>query len=450
MSHAGNEAMRTSHLRRRLAVPAAALALGLVAAACSSGSSDSDGVSGGDELPAEGPLTMAWYGSDARNAAVQAVVDVFGEENPDLVIETQPTTFDGHWDRLSVQASANNLPCIPAMQSRYQTRYEDRGSLLPLEDLIEDGTIDVSGIPAEVVESNRNADGHIYSIPYGIWYEGAVLNVPALEDAGVPVPEPDNDWAGYVDWAAEVQPQLGEAYALASQGGSITQFQMWALSKGEDLFADTEAGFSKETLVEWYDMWLGAIEAGATPSADVASEYAGVPTNQGMMAVGLTLVSATGDNNASDMQLTLDQNGLGAVSMAPAPTGGQPQVVGANSWAISENCTNVAAAVDFINYFINSSDGAFTLETQTGLPPVTSIADEMLASDEVAPSIKERIDLYNEILAGGGTVDIWPDGTQQLVAQFTTRWEEVAFGQSTPDAAADAFIAQLETALSGF
>lgn len=446
MSHAGNDAMRTHRRRRRLSVPAAALAIGLVAA-CSGGTEDAPG---GDELPAEGPLTMAWYGSDARNAAVQEVVDVFGEENPDLAIETQPTTFDGHWDRLSVQASANNLPCVPAMQSRYQTRYEDRGSLLPLEGLIEDGTIDVSGIPEEVVESNRNADGHIYSIPYGIWYEGAVLNVPALEDAGVEPPDPGLDWAGYVDWGIQAQPSLGDSYALASQGGSITQFQMWALSKGENLFADAEAGFSKETLVEWYEMWMGAIDDGATPSAELASEYAGVPTNQGMMAVGLTYVSATGDNNASDMQLTLDQNGLGAVSMAGAPTGSQPQVVGANSWAISENCTNVAAAADFIDWFINYSQGAFTLQTQTGLPPVTSVADEMLASDDVADSIKERIELYNEVLADGGSVDIWPDGTQQLVTQFTTRWEEVAFGQSTPDAAADAFISQLETALSGF
>ncbi|WP_420113967.1 ABC transporter substrate-binding protein [Pseudactinotalea sp.] len=447
MSHAGNDAMRQRRLRRRLAVPTAALSLVLVAAACSSGGEEAPG---GDELPAEGPLTMSWYGSDARNAAVQAVVDTFGEQHPDLVIETQPTTFDGHWDRLSVQASANNLPCLPAMQSRYQARYEDRGSLLPLEGLIEDGTIDVSGIPEEVVESNRNADGHIYSIPYGIWYEGAVLNVPALEDAQVAAPDPGEDWAGYVDWAAEAQPQLGDSYALASQGGSITQFQMWALSQGENLFSETEAGFSKETLVEWFELWLGAIDDGLTPSADLAAEYAGVPTNQGMMAVGLTFVSATGDNNASDMQITLDQNGLGAVSMAPAPTGGQPQVVGANSWAISENCTNVAAAADFISYFINSADGAFTLETQTGLPPVTSIADELLASDDVTDSIKERIELYNEVLAAGGTVDIWPDGTQQLVTQFTTRWEEVAFGQSSPDAAADAFIAQLETALSGF
>ncbi|MVA74975.1 extracellular solute-binding protein, partial [Auraticoccus sp. F435] len=238
--------------------------------------------------------------------------------------------------------------------------------------------------------------------------------------------------------------------ALASQGGSITQFQMWALSRQEDLFAETSAGFSRETLVEWFELWLGAMEDGVTPSADVASEYAGVPTNQGMMAVGLTLVSATGDNNTSDMQISLDQNGRGAVSMAPAPTGGAPQVVGANSWSIAENCTNVAAAAAFIDYFINSSEAAVTLDTQTGLPPVTSIAQELVASDEVAPSIKERIALYEELLARGATVDVWPDGTQQLVTQFTTQWEEVAFGQSTPEAAADAFIAQVETALSGF
>lgn len=445
MKHNGNEAMARFHGPRR-SVPAVAAAAALtLLAACGS-----DEPLGADELPDEGPVTISWYGSDERNAAVQEVVDMFGEENPDVTIETQPTTFDGHWDRLSVQSAADNLPCIPAMQSRYQARYEDRGSLLPLDGLIEDGTIDVSGIPEEILESQRAPDGNMYSIPKGIWYEGALLNLPAIDELGATAPDPAGTWEDYVDWGIDLQDSItDDRFALNASGGSITQFQVFAIGRGEDLFDDGEAGFTEETLVDWFDLWMDAIEEGAAPSGDVTAEYQGVPTAQSMMATGRMLTSFTGDNNMPDFQRTLDELDLGEVSMAPSPTGGPPQVVGANSWSIAENCANVVDSAALIDFFINSSEAAFVLETQTGLPPVTSILDEMLASDDVGESVKDRITLYEELLETGAVIDVWPDGTEPLISQLSTAWEEVVFGQSTSEEAAAAFMAQVETALSG-
>lgn len=416
-------------------------------AGCSSGAEPPSG----DDIPAEGPVQITWYGSDARNAAVQEVVDVFIADNPDTTIETQPTTWDAHWDRLSVQAAADNLPCVAAMQSRYEARYEDRGSLLALDGLIDDGTIDVSGIPADLLESQRASDGNLYVIPYGIWYEGATLNVPALEEASVGVPDPQGTWEDYVDWAIEAQPELEDGvWVIADRGDQITQFQMFAIGRGENLFGDGEVGFSQETLVDWFELWTGAVEAGAAPPPEVNAEYAGVPTTQSLMAEGRVLVGSTGDNNISDVQIALDQNGLGTVSIAPSPTGGEPQVVGTNGWSISANCTNVAQSAAFIDYFINSSEGAATLEAQTGLPPVTSILDEQVADPEVSPAIKDRIELYNELLEQDALIDVWPDATQQLVTQLTTAYQEVAFGQTSPEDAAANFIEQANTSLAGF
>ena len=445
MNTHGNGAMPCTR-RRRLASAAAGAAVVALVAGCGGG-----GPASGDDLSAEGPLSITWYGSDARNAAVQSVVDVFAQQNPDATIETQPAAFDGYWDRLSVQAAGNNMPCVVAMQSRYEARYEDRGSLVALDGLIADGTIDVSGIPEPLLESQRASDGNLYVIPYGVWYEGAVHNVPAIERAGLQAPATGGTWEDYVDWAIAAQPALGtETFAISDRGGEVTQFQAFALGRGEDLFGENEVGFSQQTLVDWFALWTRAVEAGAAPPAATTAEQVGIPTAQTLMAQGRTLVTSTGDNNISDFQLTLDQNGLGTVSMAPSPTGANPQVVGTNGWAISANCTNVEQAVAFINYFINSSEGATTLQTQTGLPPVAKILDEQAASPEVSDAIKARIALYRELLDRGARVDVWPDGTQQLVTQFRTAYEEVAFGRATADKAAADFIAQANTALTGF
>lgn len=443
MNPDGNGARLRSRLRGiSVAVALAVLTLG---AGCSP-----DPVSG-DNLSEEGPLSITWYGSDARNAAVQEVVDAFDEANPDTEIISQPSAWDGYWDRLSVQTAGNNLACVPSMQSRYQARYEDRGALLALDGLIEDGTIDVSGIPPDVLESQRASDGKLYTIPYGIWYEGAVLNQPAISDAGGEVPSPDGSWDDYVDWAIDMQPKLDdENYAISDHGGSITQFQVFVISRGETLFADKEVGFSEQTLVDWFELWQRAVDEGAAPSAETTSEYSGVPTQEGLVAEGRVLAASAGDNNISDMQIGLDHNGRGEVSMAPSPTGGAPQVVGANSWSISANCTNVKQAAAFIDYITNSSEAALVLKGQTGLPPVTSILEEQLENPDVDQAIKDRIELYRQLLDRGALIDVWPDGTQQLVTQLETAYEEVAFGQASSEQAAADFIAQANTALSGF
>lgn len=434
--------------RIRVAAVAAALAsVGLVAG-CAGAPDDV----AGDELTDSGPIAITWYGSDARNAAVQSVVDSFASENPDVEIETQPTTFEGYWDRLSIQAAANNIPCVTAMQSRYEARYENLGSLMPLDGLVEDGTIDVSGIPKELLDSQRAADGNLYVIPYGAWYEGVVLNEPAIEEAGLTVPDPEGTWDDYVEWGRSVLGKTGAAqWPMSDRGGEITQFQAYAIGRGEELFEDdgSAVAFSEDTLAAWFELWAGAIEDGVVPPAQSTAEQVGIPSPQTDIANGRVLITSTGDNNISDFQITLDQSGLGAVSIASSPTGGNPQVVGTNGWGISTGCGNAKAAAAFIDYFVNNPDAAFTLQTQTGLPPVSSVLEELTASDETSDIIRQRAALFEELVAAGAVIDVWPDNTQKLVNDFRTAYEEVAFGQrAAGDVAAD-FIAQANTALAG-
>lgn len=444
--HDGSVATRRFASRRRRWAAAGAAVVLMVLAACST---EAPPATSGD-LSEEGPLQITWYGSDARNAAVQEVVDMFAKQNPGVTIESQPTTFDKYWDRVSVQAAADNLACVPSMQSRYEARYENRGSLLPLDDLIASGAIDVSGIPAELLDSQRAADGKLYVIPLGIWYEGAVLNAPAIESVGASVPDPNGSWDDYVNWAIQTQPSVAPGtFAIADRGGQLTQFQAFALGRGENLFVDGKAGFSEQTLIDWFKLWKSAVDVGAAPSPQATAEEVGMPVVQTQMAQGLNLVTSTGDNNISDFQITLDQNGKGQVSIAPSPTGGKPQVVGTNGWAISANCTNVKNAAAFIDFFINSYEGALILQTQTGLPPVASVLEQLVANPDTSPAIKERATLFGELVDRGALIDVWPDGTQQLVAQFVTAHQEVSFGQTAPEQAAVNFVALVNTALAG-
>ena len=175
-----------------------------------------------------------------------------------------------------------------------------------------------------------------------------------------------------------------------------------------------------------------------------------MPTAQTLMAQGRVLVSSTGDNNISDFQLALDQNGLGTVSIAPSPTGGDPQVVGTNGWSISANCTNQQQAAAFIDYFINSSEGAATLQGQTGLRrwrrSSTSRRPAGMSRTRSSPGSRSIASCSTAARASTSG----PTARGEFVTQFRTAYEEVAFGRGDPQQVAADFIAQANTALSGF
>jgi len=421
----------------------------LLFTACSAPSSTSTGKD--TKLSNSGPLSITWYGSDARNQLVAQVVSDFGAKNPSVKIETSPTAFATYWDRVSVQAAGKSLACVPTMQTRYEAKFENKGSLLPLDALVKDGTIDVSKISRNSIKNQKGSDGKLYAIPYGYWFEGAVYNETAIKGVGASLPKANWGWSDYVDWAKTVQPKLASGtYALGDRGGQITQFQSFALQHGEDLFGKNKVGFTTKTLTDWFTLWNDARKAGVVPTADMTAQDQNAPTSANLLAKGNVLVSSTGDNNVADSQKALSAINGGTLQMVGSPTGGKPQVVGSNSWAISSNCTNVKDAAAFINYFVNTPSVATTLQAQTGLPVDNSIMNAELNDSSTDPAIKARISLFQDISKAGARVDVWPDKTQSLVNLFENTYEQIAFGKTSIANGVKAFMEQANTALAGF
>jgi len=437
--------------RRRTATVTATVAAicSLVVGGCTSAGPTAN--SGSTSLSNSGPLAITWYGSDARNKVVADAIGQFTTKSPGVTVQQQPTAFAQYWDRLSVMAAAKSLPCVPTMQTRYEAKYEAKGSLLPLDSLVTNGTINTSGISSTALASQHAADGKLYAIPYGFWFEGAVYNSTKLTALGVELPQTNWTWDKYVTWAHTVQPKLSSGvYALGDRGNQITQFQAFAQANGEDLFAKDKVGFSAKTLTDWFTLWNNAMKDGVVPPANLTAQDYTAPTSANLMAKGLVLVSSTGDNNVADSQVPLSAINGGTLEMVGSPTGGKPQVVGSNSWAIASNCTNVKDAAEFINYFVNTPAVSTTLQAQTGLPVDTSVQDAQLNDASVAPAIKARITLFQNLMKSGARVDVWPDKTQLLVTQFQSTYEQVSFGKTSISAAVASFMSQANTALAGF
>ncbi len=86
------------HLKRTALVLMAA-AIAFTATAC--------GSSGGSD----GKLTMQIWDNSQREA-MQALADAYHEQNPDVTIEVQVTSWDEYWTKLEAAAGSGNLPDV--------------------------------------------------------------------------------------------------------------------------------------------------------------------------------------------------------------------------------------------------------------------------------------------------------------------------------------------------
>ncbi|MCY6381903.1 ABC transporter substrate-binding protein [Hoeflea prorocentri] len=398
----------------------------------------------------DGEMSFAWWGSQRRNEAVMGVVTAYEKAHPKVKVLPQPTDFFNHWDRVTVQAAAGRLPCVPMMQTRYQTRYENLGALMPLDPLIAAGKIDISAIPQDVVDGHRGADGKLYVLPVGLWFETFQYNWPQLEPTGVK--EPANNWTyeDYIEWAAEARQKLDkDVYPLTQLGGEILQFQQFAQSRGEDLFDGDKPGFRAETLADWFKLWDRARDEGLTPNMAMSAEESGQAV-QSFMAQGITLSRTDGDVTASDLQATLDAVDGGFVKQVKPPNGTNPLTSGSNSLSISANCDNVDAAAAFIDFWLNDKDAGVEMRSRAGLTPTMTLLEAQAVDPASPPILIDRIKMYTGFAETYGVnIDVWPDNTQHMVREFKSLYEQVGFGQMEPEEAANLFVEDVRRSLAG-
>src|SRR5438067_1942217 len=92
-----------------------------------------------------GEITYAWWGTTAfRNEVTQQVITLFQQKYPNVKVNPSIADFNNHFQKLTVSAAAGDLPCLPQMQSTALAAYADPKILRPLDDLVENKTIDTA------------------------------------------------------------------------------------------------------------------------------------------------------------------------------------------------------------------------------------------------------------------------------------------------------------------
>jgi multiple sugar transport system substrate-binding protein len=431
-----------SSRRPRRLLTAAALSLLLLAPACGSG-----GGSGGGSGEAAGPVTLrfSWWGSDSRQQYTQKIIDQYEAAHPGITVEPDFTGFADYWDRLATATAGGDAPDVMQQDTRYVREYADRGALAQLDQFIP-AVIDTEQLDQEVLTTGKVED-KTFAIPTGVNAFSVVADPEVFAAAGVPLPDDKTwTWDQMVQIAGQVSAKTeGDLWGMQNFGYNETSLEIFARQRGETLFnADGDVGFSRQTVLDWWNHIVAARDSGAEPPASITVEAENAGIDQSLTAThraGLGFwwtneLPSLAKSSGRDLKLLRWPGESPSAGMYYKP---------AMFWSISTTSKHPKEAAEFVNYLLNSPDAAQLILSDRGLPVNTAlraqIVPKLAAADQksaafmadIGPALKTPPPLPPK---GAGEV-------QRILQQLD---EQVLFGQISVDQAADDFMSQVDSA----
>ncbi len=253
--------MRNTALAGVGIVAAAALAL----TGCAAGDQSSD--------EAEGPVTITYsnfISNGGNEENLQAIVDAFEEEHPDITVEVTTLPYADYGTALQTDLAAGTVSDVFDIEYANFAQYQANGALAELS------PEDSGAYRASVLEAYQ-ADGAQYALPSSFSTVVLFYNSDLFEAAGVETPTGDWTWAEELAAAEELTDEGAGIWGDHQPVSFYEYYKVLAQNGGEFLNADgTAVAFNTpegveaaEWLVEKSGTVMPSIEDGqGTPDFD--------------------------------------------------------------------------------------------------------------------------------------------------------------------------------------
>jgi multiple sugar transport system substrate-binding protein len=423
--------------RRLRALAAVAVATTLLAASACGGDSGGGGSSAGS---GDVTLRFTWWGGDTRTKLTQQVIDAYQKDHPNIKIKGEFGEWSGYWDKLATKVAANDAPDIIQMDEKYLREYADRGAL---QDLKKSEGIDTSKFEDDTLKAGE-FDGGLYGLNAGINSFAIVANPALFKAAGVAMPDDTTwTWDDYTRIAAELTTKLnGKAFGTGAPGTNEAALNLWARQHGESLWTqDGKVGVSPEQVTAFYQQVLKMKDAKAIPSAEAISQDMNAALDQSAMATGKLAMTWMWSNqlNAMSKAAGTELKLLRVPSVEGKASANGSYYKGSMFWSISSRSKHPKEAAEFVNYLANSTAAGDVLLAERGVPPNTEIRAAVTPKLKPADAASAKFiqDIGKELGDPSPAPPVGGGQVEKIIQRYTT---EVLFGRQAPDAAAKAFL----------
>lgn len=317
-------------------------------------------------------LRFAWWGSQDRHDRTIKVIEMYEAENPNIDITFEFSGWEDYWTKMTTQAAGGNLPDIMQQDYARLEEWVSRDLILPLDDLVEAGTIDLSDVSAANIDGGR-IDGTLYAINIGSNSQAFILDADAFAEAGLELPPQDWTWEQFEQTVLELHEKLG----IWGMGIGLTNEQLWKslyLGHGQWAYSDdgTQLGYTDDQiLVDYFNMLLRLQEAGAMLSReDELAQYTGVGPENDPIVTKKAAIASYWSNQLTAIQAAAGEDRNFVMIHLPRPEGGQPSnyLKPGQFLSITKQGKHPEEAAKFISYFTNSIEANEVLLAERGVP----------------------------------------------------------------------------------
>lgn len=292
-------------------------------------------------------LTYCTWNENQRDS-IQATIDGFEAENPNIKVELQITPWGEYWTKLEAAATSGNMPDIVTMHTNQIERYVNGGVMASMDDLADyDDTFSYDNYN-EGITNLYVYDGVHYGVPKDKDCVVLVYNKKIFDNAGVAYPTSEWTWDDLKDAAEKLTDKDNGIYGFNAYNNDQEAWGDFLYANGADFLNEdgTASGLDTPEAIEAMQFFMD-LNANYSPSKEMQAEVDAVS----MFATGTVAMQPIGNWQLSYFTDNENIKDDFALAMLPStPDGKRATVSNGLALSIPADCQNMDAAKKFVAY----------------------------------------------------------------------------------------------------
>ena len=326
-------------------------------------------------------LRFAWWGSQDRHNRTIKAIELFQQKHPNISITYEFAGFTDYFTKMATYATGQNLPDL--MQQDYATinQWTTNGLLLPMDDYVNDRTINLTDVPKVSIDGGR-INGKLIALNLGNNSQAMVLDTDAFQKAGIALPPTTWTWDDFEKISMDLHSKLGIYGAGANLGADLQLWKSLYLGYGEwGYSADGKSlGYSDDQkFVDYLKMVARLQDAGAAPTQqEEIAQYRGSNVESLPIVKGQGAMQYMWSNQLVAAWTAAGETRHLKLTMLPRPKDGKQ----AENYPKPSQFISITAgskhpkeAAMFIDFMTNDVDANKILLGERGVPISPKIAD---------------------------------------------------------------------------
>lgn len=407
------------------------IAMGLVGCGVSS---ENRKLSGEPVANAKTDIRLMWWGGEARHKVTVDAIGIYEKSNSDITVKTEYSGWEGYFDKLTTQLAANTGPDVVQLSYTNVSEFVARDQLMPLDDFIDKGILDVSHLSKSTLDMYR-INGELYAIPAGVSTSLLFYNKDYFDKAGVSYPTDEWTWKDYMEAAQKL--------TMDTDGDG--KVDVWGTAYMEDP-AGADIAFKKYVYERGGKMWSDDLKSVAfnSPEGLSAVEFIKKPLDDGIMPPQEITISnpqnvddfQTGRvamiiNFSPNTQTYMDSDINFGIERTPK--GEEKDAFWINPsmvYSITKDCKSVEKAAGLINFLVNNEEAGDLLALQRGVPSNAVIRENVVKT--LSDEEKRMFECIEKSVSEDIQNEPFPAGYMEIHALLKREFETMMFGQYSP------------------